>query len=219
MGVITGVSILTAAAPQATNNVLLALPSTKNVIPLFKKVKQNLSEILSAFEFIDRRAYDLAVKHGQGKALEDGDIKDAECFVLVETSGVRREHDEEVFTLITLSFLTELSTKTETESTPGRTHGGRGSSNNNGGHVTIPSPIHILAGIARGHNRSGLEGGQSIQVRYFNTSDCFQAGCRYNTGASLPERPHERRIRETCPGVWACWRRYGDNSLEISIRF
>ena len=96
MGVITGVSILTAAAPQATNNVLLALPSTKNVIPLFKKVKQNLSEILSAFEFIDRRAYDLAVKHGQGRALDPADVEGAECFVLVETSGGNREHDEQV---------------------------------------------------------------------------------------------------------------------------
>ena len=96
MGVITGVSILTAAAPQATNNVLLALPSTKNVIPLFKKVKQNLSEILSAFEFIDRRAYDLAVKHGQGRALDEQDVEGAQCFVLVETSGGKKEHDEEV---------------------------------------------------------------------------------------------------------------------------
>lgn len=97
LGIITGVSILTAAAPQATNNVMLALPSTENVLPLFKKVKQNLSEILSAFEFIDRGAYDLAVRHGQGKALKDEDIEDAECFVLVETSGGKREHDEEVF--------------------------------------------------------------------------------------------------------------------------
>ena len=60
MGIVTGVSILTAAAPQSTNNVILALPSFDNVQPLFKAVKQQLSEILSAFEFIDRTAYDLA---------------------------------------------------------------------------------------------------------------------------------------------------------------
>lgn len=60
------------------------------------QAKQQLSEILSAFEFIDLRAYDLAVKHGQGKALGDEDIGDAECFVLIETSGGKREHDEEV---------------------------------------------------------------------------------------------------------------------------
>ncbi|KAJ2919039.1 hypothetical protein MD484_g1394, partial [Candolleomyces efflorescens] len=95
LGVITGVSILTPPAPQASNNVILALPSFKNVLPLYQIVKRQLSEILSAFEFIDRTAYDLAVKHGQGRALTEEEIEGAECFVLVETSGGRREHDEE----------------------------------------------------------------------------------------------------------------------------
>jgi (R)-2-hydroxyglutarate---pyruvate transhydrogenase len=76
--------------------VILALPLFSNILPLFEIVKRQLSEILSAFEFIDRTAYDLAVKHGQGRALRDEDVAGAECFVLVETSGGRREHDEEV---------------------------------------------------------------------------------------------------------------------------
>ncbi|KAG6845998.1 hypothetical protein H0H87_011046 [Tephrocybe sp. NHM501043] len=95
LGVITGVSILTPPAPQASNNVILALPSFKNVLPLYEIVKRQLSEILSAFEYIDRTAYDLAVKHGQGRALSDEEVEGAQCFVLVETSGGRREHDEE----------------------------------------------------------------------------------------------------------------------------
>jgi FAD/FMN-containing dehydrogenase len=95
LGIITGVSILTPPSPQASNNVILALPHFDNVLPLYKTVKQNLSEILSAFEFIDRTAYDLAVKHGQGRGLNDDETSGAECFVLVETSGGRREHDEE----------------------------------------------------------------------------------------------------------------------------
>ncbi|KAF7969224.1 hypothetical protein HWV62_27935 [Athelia sp. TMB] len=95
LGVITGVSILTPSAPQASNNVILALPHFDNVLPLFKQVKTQLSEILSAFEFIDRTAYDLAVKHGQGRALNDEEVEGAQCFVLVETSGGKREHDEE----------------------------------------------------------------------------------------------------------------------------
>ena len=70
---------MTAPAPQATNNLIIALPSYKNVLPLFTKVKQQLSEILSAFEYIDRQSYNLAVKHGQGKALDDSEISDAEC--------------------------------------------------------------------------------------------------------------------------------------------
>ena len=89
-------SILTPPAPAASNNVILALPSFANVLPLFKEVKRQLSEVLSAFEFIDRTAYELAVKHGQGKGLDAGDIEGAECFVLVETSGGRKDHDEEV---------------------------------------------------------------------------------------------------------------------------
>jgi FAD/FMN-containing dehydrogenase len=95
LGVITGVSILTPPAPQASTNVILALPSFDNVLPLFQTVKRQLSEILSAFEFIDRTAYDLAVKHGQGRALNEDEVEGAECFVLVETSGGRKEHDEE----------------------------------------------------------------------------------------------------------------------------
>lgn len=99
LGIITGVSILTPPAPQASNNVILALPRFENVLPLYKTVKRQLSEILSAFEFIDRTAYDLAVKHGQGRALSEEEVEGAECFVLVETSGGRREHDEEVLLL------------------------------------------------------------------------------------------------------------------------
>ncbi|KAG2023309.1 D-lactate dehydrogenase cytochrome oxidoreductase [Coprinopsis cinerea AmutBmut pab1-1] len=106
LGVITGVSILTPPAPQSTNNVILALPSYKNVLPLFQKVKHHLSEILSAFEFIDRTAYDLAVKHGQGRALSEDEVEGAECFVLVETSGGRREHDEEKLNDLLESLLT-----------------------------------------------------------------------------------------------------------------
>ncbi|KAJ7357172.1 FAD-binding domain-containing protein [Mycena albidolilacea] len=95
LGIITAVSILTPPSPQASNNVILALPHFDNVQPLYRAVKRQLSEILSAFEFIDRTAYNLAVKHGQGRALSDEDVEGAECFVLVETSGGRREHDEE----------------------------------------------------------------------------------------------------------------------------
>lgn len=89
-------SILTPTAPRAVNNVILALPKFENVLPLFKLAQRHLSEILSAFEFIDRTAYELAVKHGQGKGLSDEETEGAECFVLLETSGGRKEHDEEV---------------------------------------------------------------------------------------------------------------------------
>jgi FAD/FMN-containing dehydrogenase len=96
LGIITGVSILTPPAPQASNNMVLSLSHFDNVLPLYKIVKRQLSEILTAFEFFDRAAYDVIVKHGQGRGLSDEAVDGAECFVLVETSGARREHDEEV---------------------------------------------------------------------------------------------------------------------------
>ncbi|KAF7791953.1 hypothetical protein EIP86_002979 [Pleurotus ostreatoroseus] len=105
LGIVTGVSILAAPAPIASSNVMLALPKFENVLPLYRETKRQLSEILSAFEFIDRRAYDLAVKHGQGRALNDEDIEGAECFVLVETSGGKREHDEEKLNSLLESLL------------------------------------------------------------------------------------------------------------------
>ena len=119
LGVVTGVSILTSAAPRAVNNVILALPSFENVLPLFKSTRRHLSEILSAFEFIDKTSYDLAVKHGQGKGLSEEESKGAECFVLLETSGGNKEHDEEVRDLsIDTDSLIDVSRLEETQHTP-----------------------------------------------------------------------------------------------------
>jgi FAD/FMN-containing dehydrogenase len=119
LGVVTGVSILTSAAPQAVNNVILAVPRFENVLPLFKSTRRHLSEILSAFEFIDKTAYDLAVKHGQGKGLSEEESEGAECFVLLETSGGNKEHDEEVRdSIIDADSLIDLSRLEETQRTP-----------------------------------------------------------------------------------------------------
>lgn len=112
-------SILTSAAPRAVNNVILALPRFENVLPLFKSTRRHLSEILSAFEFIDKSAYDLAVKHGQGKGLSEEESEGAECFVLLETSGGNKEHDEEVRdSNIDAESLTDISRLEETQRTP-----------------------------------------------------------------------------------------------------
>ncbi|CCA75533.1 probable DLD2-D-lactate dehydrogenase [Serendipita indica DSM 11827] len=94
LGVITGVSILTPPMPQSTNNIVLALNSFESVLPIFKKTRTQLSEILSAFEYFDRNAYNLVVKHKLGKSLAEDEIGDASAFVLIETSGGNKEHDE-----------------------------------------------------------------------------------------------------------------------------
>jgi len=56
--------------------------------------KSNLGEILSAFEYFDRNAYDLVRKHTGKEALDESEVGDSEAFVLIETSGSKREHDE-----------------------------------------------------------------------------------------------------------------------------
>ncbi|KIY50632.1 FAD-binding domain-containing protein [Fistulina hepatica ATCC 64428] len=95
LGIVTGVSILTPPAPQATTNVMFALPCFENILPLYSQVKRGLGEILSAFEYLDRTAYDMSVKHNQGRALTPEEVEGARCFVLMETSGSNKEHDEE----------------------------------------------------------------------------------------------------------------------------
>ncbi len=75
---------------------MLALNSFENILPVFKKTRARLSEILSAFEYFDRNAYELVVKHKLGKALASDEIADAPAFVLIETSGGNKEHDEAV---------------------------------------------------------------------------------------------------------------------------
>ena len=96
LGVITGVSILTPPAPQASNNIFLALPHFKNVLPLLQAAKRQLGEIMSAFEYVDRTAYDMALDHGLGPILDPDEVGNAQCFVLIETSGGNQEHDMEV---------------------------------------------------------------------------------------------------------------------------
>lgn len=93
---VTGVSILTPPAPRATHNLFLALPRFENVLPLYQVVKRQLGEIISAFEYLDRTAYDMVLAHGLGPALDAHEVGDARCFVLVETSGGNEDHDLEV---------------------------------------------------------------------------------------------------------------------------
>jgi hypothetical protein len=74
----------------------LALSSFSAISPIFKQARSKLGEILSAFEYFDRNAYEFVVKHSLGKPLPRDEITDAPAFVLVETSGGSKEHDEAV---------------------------------------------------------------------------------------------------------------------------
>lgn len=162
LGIVTGVSILTPPSPQASNNVILALPRFDNVLPLYQTVKRQLSEILSAFEFIDRTAYDLAVKHGQGRALSDEEVRGAECFVLVETSGGRREHDEEVWCCV----LQELRSDAfpEIKRSSHIFNGFRQASHQHRRSSSNSCAILFALGTQGRSYRSGFQGGKGLQV-------------------------------------------------------
>lgn len=102
LGVITAAAVQCPPAPRAQQNLVLALPSFSKLPEVFKLAKTHLSEVLSAFELFDREAYDLVSHHTGKRGLDEKEIGDSECFVLIETSGGRSEHDEEV--CLTVSY-------------------------------------------------------------------------------------------------------------------
>ncbi|CAG8457336.1 6300_t:CDS:2 [Acaulospora colombiana] len=90
LGIVTGVSIQTPRKPKAINVSLLGLSSFENVQEAYIRSKEELSEILSAFEFWDAGSIKLIKDHNlvQGKLpLED----DYPFYVLVEVSGSNKK--------------------------------------------------------------------------------------------------------------------------------
>ncbi|KAG0278110.1 hypothetical protein BGZ95_004705 [Linnemannia exigua] len=94
LGIVTGVSILAPKRPKAINVALLGLDTFDQVQAAFKRSKDELSEILSAFEFWDREAIKLVKEHlvaGANDPLESLH----NFYVLIETSGSNKDHDDE----------------------------------------------------------------------------------------------------------------------------
>lgn len=93
LGIITGVSILCPSRPQAQNVAFLAVSSYEAVQKVFVQARKELQEILSAFEFMDNTSQKLTAKHlGLEHPIESGDFP---FYVLIETSGSNKEHDDE----------------------------------------------------------------------------------------------------------------------------
>lgn len=93
IGVITGVSILAAAKPKAFNNTFIGLESFDDVQNLFVKAKKELSEILSAFEFMDNGSIKCTIEYLKDEPFL---LKNEHPFyVLIETSGSNQQHDHE----------------------------------------------------------------------------------------------------------------------------
>ncbi|KAF9437360.1 hypothetical protein BGZ76_001077 [Entomortierella beljakovae] len=105
LGIITGVSILAPKKPKAVNVALVGLDTYDHVQAAFKKSKDELSEILSAFEFWDQEAIKTVKQHIEGA----NDPLEAEhpFYVLIETSGSNKDHDDEKLGGFLESLLTE----------------------------------------------------------------------------------------------------------------
>lgn len=93
LGIITGVSILCPSRPQAQNVAFLAVSSYEAVQKVFVEARKELSEILSAFEFMDGTCQKLTAQHLKlDHPIESGEYP---FYILIETSGSNKEHDDE----------------------------------------------------------------------------------------------------------------------------
>ena len=102
----TGVSILAPKRSKAINVALLGLSSFEQVQSAYKRSRDELSEILSAFEFWDKASIDLVKKHlaaGKNDPLESPHP----FYVLIETSGSNKDHDDEKLTNYLEGLLTD----------------------------------------------------------------------------------------------------------------
>lgn len=102
LGIITGVSILCPARPKSVNIAFLGLESYEMVQKCFQTARSDLCEILSAFEFMDHDSQLLAAKslkttHPLCQEDETGvdSVPEYPFYVLLETSGSTKEHDDE----------------------------------------------------------------------------------------------------------------------------
>lgn len=100
IGVITAVSLLAAPKLKAKNVAVLSLDSYDAIQKAFIKTRQHVGEILSAFEFFDQAGHRIQQAHSGSpkKVFEDGE--DAPFFVLIETTGSNKDHDDQKLTAL-----------------------------------------------------------------------------------------------------------------------
>ncbi|KAF9147434.1 hypothetical protein BG015_010945 [Linnemannia schmuckeri] len=106
LGIVTGVSIMAPKRSKAVNVALLGVSSFEQVQAAYKRSRDELSEILSAFEFFDEASINLVKKHlvaGNNDPLESSHP----FYVLIETSGSNKDHDDEKLTQYLEGLLTD----------------------------------------------------------------------------------------------------------------
>lgn len=91
LGVITAAAIQAVPEPKITSVACFQLNSFENVQRVFKAARDDLGEILSAYEFWDGTCEEILIEH-QGN-LFTKEQKDM-FYVLIETGGSNSEHDQ-----------------------------------------------------------------------------------------------------------------------------
>ncbi|CAK9799772.1 D-2-hydroxyglutarate dehydrogenase, mitochondrial [Anthophora plagiata] len=98
LGIVTKVAIQCPPLPKAINVAFLGLNSFDKVLKAFRLAKNELGEILSSFEMMDRHSLDVSTSYFDLKSplttYKDGH----DFYVLMETSGSNVSHDEEKLT-------------------------------------------------------------------------------------------------------------------------
>jgi FAD/FMN-containing dehydrogenase len=92
IGMITAVSISCPQRSSAVNVAFLAADSYEKIQQTFREARQQLGEILSAFELMDLRSQQLVQKVRNTKGPLDGEYP---FYCLIETSGSNSDHDSE----------------------------------------------------------------------------------------------------------------------------
>lgn len=91
LGMVTKVAMLCPTAPKSVNVAFLGLKSFDDVRATFLAAKQDLGEILSSCEMIDRTSLECSVNYLK----QDPPIGEYPFYMLIETSGSNSEHDED----------------------------------------------------------------------------------------------------------------------------
>ncbi|XP_076244604.1 D-2-hydroxyglutaric acid dehydrogenase [Calliopsis andreniformis] len=95
LGIVTKVAIQCPPLPKAINVAFLGLSDFDKVLKAFRLAKNELGEILSSYEMMDRLSLDVSIGVFNMKSPLTSNPNGHEFYVLMETSGSNSSHDEE----------------------------------------------------------------------------------------------------------------------------
>ena len=102
LGIITAISVQCPLKPAAVNVAYFGAPSFEHVRKAFVMAKQNLGEILSAFELMDGKSQDMIALHNKSKLPLEGKHP---FHILIETSGSNKEHDDDKLEVLLIKLM------------------------------------------------------------------------------------------------------------------